>query len=89
MNRRPVADLLPARCRGLTVEDRGEENRAALGVEVEHFGGVRREAEPVLCGPGRHVRPAALKDGDVESVDAHLLQHLHRLCRVELNAQRL
>ena len=48
---RAVADGLAAIGGGVGVEHGGEEDRAALGVEVEDFGRVRREAEAVLPGP--------------------------------------
>ena len=65
------------RCLGrVAVEDRGEEDRAALGVEVEHFRRVGREAEAVLVGPVGHVRAAALEHGQVERVDARFQHHL-------------
>ena len=71
---RAVADLLAALGGRVAVEDGGEEDRAALGVEVEHLGRVGREAEAVLLRPGGDVGAAALEDGDVERVDARL-QH--------------
>src|SRR5437764_801805 len=45
VHRGPVADLLAARSGGGAVEDRGEKDRAARGIEVEHFGRVGRQAE--------------------------------------------
>ena len=76
VDRRPVADLLAALGGGVGVEGRGEEDRAAAGVEVEDLGRVGREPEAVVLGPGADVGGAALEDGDVEGVDPDLHQLL-------------
>jgi len=67
VDRRAVADLLAPRLRRVGIEGRGEEDRAALGVEVEDLGSVGREAEAVLRRPLADVRGAAAEDGDVEA----------------------
>ena len=72
VNRRAVADPLTARLRRVSVEDRREEDRAARRVEVEDFGRGRGETEAVVSGPAPDFGAAALEDGDVERVDAHL-----------------
>ena len=72
VDRRAVAHLLAARLGRVRVEGGGEEDRAALGVEVEDLGRVGREAEAVVRGPGADVSRAALQDGDVEGVDLDL-----------------
>ena len=75
---RAVADLLAALERRVAVEDGRQEDRAALGVEVEHLGRVGRQAEAVLLGPDGHVGAAALEDGDVERIDPRLRARLRR-----------
>ena len=70
------ADLLAALLRRISVEDRGEEDRTALSVEVEHLGRIGREPEPVLVGPVRHSGAAALEHGQIERIHACLQQHL-------------
>ena len=52
------------------------EVRRALRVEVEHLRRVGGQGEAVLVRPLRHDLAAAREDGDVERVDAHLLEHL-------------
>ena len=64
------------------VEPGGHEDRAALGVEVEHLGRVGGEEEAVLDGPRPHLVAAALEDGDVEGVDLRLEDHLGARRRV-------
>ena len=44
----PSPSCLAALAGGVGVEDRGQEDRTALGVEVEHLGRIRRQAEAVL-----------------------------------------
>ena len=57
VDRRAVADLLAAGLRRIGVEGGGEEDRAALRVEVEDLGRVGREPEAVGLGPLRRCRP--------------------------------
>ena len=71
-----IACLLAARLGGAAIEDGGEEDRAALGVEVQHLRGIGREPEAVLPSPDRHVRAASPEHGDVERVDLLLDQDL-------------
>ena len=52
----PVADGLTALGGGIGIEDRGEEDRRACGVELEHLGGVRREPEAVVLRPRCRLR---------------------------------
>ena len=70
VDRRPVADRLVARLGRIGIEDRREEDRGALGVELEDFGGVRRESEAVIRSPLADIRRAALEHRDVEGIDA-------------------
>ena len=57
MDRRPVTDRLAARGGRIGVEHGGEEDRRALGVEVEDLGRIGREPEAVLASPtGRRRR---------------------------------
>ena len=51
VDRRPVTDRLAARSGGIGIEDRGQEDRRARRVEVEHLGRVGREPEAVLGRP--------------------------------------
>jgi hypothetical protein len=83
-----VTDLLTLRLRGVGVEDRGHEDRAACGVEVEDLGSVRGETEAVLRGPASDGLAAALEDGDVERVDLDLHQHLRVLARARSGRRR-
>jgi hypothetical protein len=76
VDRRAIANLLAAVGGGFAVEHGREEDRAALGVEVEHFGRIGREMEAVLLRPGGDSRPAALKHGDIECIDALLDEDL-------------
>src|SRR5204862_4077383 len=76
-----VADPLTAGRRGIAVERGREEDRAALGVEVEDLGRVGRQAEPVRGCPLAHGRAAALEDRDVERVDLRLEEDLDRITR--------
>jgi hypothetical protein len=69
VDRRPVADVLAARRGGVRVERGREEDRAAVRVEVEDLGRIRRQAEAVRGGPLADGRAAAPEDGDVERVD--------------------
>ena len=78
MDRRAVADRLAARRGGIGVEAGGQEDRAALGVEVEHLGRVGRQPEAVRLGPRADVVAAALEDRDVERVDPRLEEDLER-----------
>jgi len=73
-----IAEGLSARLGGIGVEHGGEEDRAALRVEVEDLGRVRRQAETVLLGPKADLVGAALEDGDIERVDADLEDLLGR-----------
>ena len=67
VDRRAVADLLPAGLGRIGVERRGQEDRAPLRVEVEHLGGVGGEAEAMggrpfadgVAPPLRTVRSSA------------------------------
>src|SRR5207244_10898177 len=49
-------------------------------VEGARLRRVRRPAEAVLGGPAAHLGAAALQDGDVKRVDAHLEQDLRARC---------
>ena len=53
----------------------------AVGVEVEDLGGIGREREAMLPGPDADLGAAALQDGDVERIDAHLLEDLRARMR--------
>ena len=81
VDRRPVTDGLTARGGGIGIEDGGQEDRRARGVEVEDLGRVRREPEPVLRSPMPDRHRAAAQDGDVEGVDADLHELLGRTGR--------
>ena len=58
------------------VEAGGHEDLAAVAVEVEHLGGIRREEEAVVAGPAADLVAAALEHRDVEGVDLLLEDHL-------------
>ena len=57
------------------VEPGRQEDRAALGVELEHLRRVGGQEEPVLGRPGAHGFRPALEDRDVERVDLGLEEH--------------
>ncbi len=63
------------------VEPHRHEDRAALGVEVEHLGRVRRQEEAVLAGPVPDRGPATLQHDDVERIDLGLQDHLSPVLR--------
>jgi hypothetical protein len=63
------------------VEPHRHEDRAALRVEVEDLGGVRREEEAVFARPVPDRRPAALEHDDVERIDLGLQDHLRPILR--------
>ena len=81
VDRRAVADRLAALGGRVGVEDGGEEDRAARGVEVEDLGRVGREPEAVVRGPRADLVGAALEDGDVERVDPDLHEDLGAVAR--------
>ena len=76
-DRRAVTGALTELERPLGVELGGHEHRAAVGVEVEDLGCVRREQEAVLERPLPDLVTAALEHGDVEGVDLRLQHDLH------------
>ncbi len=73
---RPVADLLTALGGRIGIERGGEEDLASRGIELEDFGGVRRESEAVIAGPHADLVGAAAQDGDVEGIDGDFHQDL-------------
>ena len=80
-DRRRVARAL-AQLGGATgVELGGHEHRAALGIEIEHFGCVRGQQEPVLQRPPANLVTAALQHRDVQRIDLRFQDHLHGAVR--------
>src|SRR4029077_3504361 len=78
VDRRAIADLLPASLRRVRVEDCREEDRAAVRIEVEDLRRGRGKTEAVLGGPLAHLGAAAFQHGDVERVDTNLEEDLCR-----------
>ncbi len=76
MDRRPVADVLAPGDRRVAVERCREEDRAALRIEIEDLGRIRREAEAMIRGPGADLRGATFEHRDVEGIDLDLHQDL-------------
>ena len=73
-------DEAPAR--GLERVELGQrEHRAAVRVLPQHSPGIGGQVEPVLLGPFGHVGPASANHGDVQGVDANLLEDDHATVR--------
>ena len=78
MQRRTVTDALALGLGPVGIESGSHEDRAASGVEVEHFGRVRRQLETVLLRPAADLGAVALQHGDVKGVDLRRKEHLRR-----------
>ena len=75
MDRRAVADGLPAGRGRVRIERGGHEDRAPVGIEIEDLRRVGRQPEAVILGPQADLVAAAAQDRDVERVD-RLQDHL-------------
>ena len=76
MDRCPIADGLATGRGRIAIERRRQEDRAALRVEVEDLGRIRREAETMVGRPRADFLGAALQDGQVERIDRDFHQDL-------------